>query len=33
MEGVGGWGGQDMNMQLEYLEEGNHFGDQRIDEE
>jgi hypothetical protein len=33
MEGVGEWGGQDIQMQLEYLKEGNHFGDRCIDEE
>jgi hypothetical protein len=33
IEGVGEWGGQDIHMQLEYLREGNHVGDQRIGEE
>jgi hypothetical protein len=33
MEGVGECGGQDIQMQLEYLKEGNLFGDNCIDEE
>lgn len=27
IEGVGVWGGQDIHIQLEYMREGNHFGD------
>jgi hypothetical protein len=35
IEGVGVWEGQDIHMRLDYkyLKEGNHFGDQRINDE